>query len=350
MARQPTQRQIFAALEKRFGAEIAAAFRDVIGGNAGLIAGADTKAIIAALNLGDIEGALRAFNLDEATMRPLERSIALAFETQGGAIVANINAAARRAGSRVVLRFNLRNLRAERWLANLSSRMVTEVIADQRLAIREALRVGMQAGRGPTNTALDIVGRINRATGRRAGGTIGLTSGQSNYVMTARAELASGDPARLRNYLTRSLRDKRFDGAVRRAIANGTPLDADSITRMTGRYSDRLLKYRGDVIARTESLQALNAGQNESFRQAIDSGMTTADATTKEWDSAGDGRVRDSHASMDGQTVGMEEAFSTPSGARLLYPHDRSLGAPAGEIIQCRCRVAYRISFERGLT
>lgn len=346
MARRPTQRQIFEALEARFGREIATAFTESVDD---LRSGVSLADVIEALEAGDIERALRAFNLDPAALRPLERAIATAYETAGGQIAANISAAAGRAGLNTVLRFNLRNPRAERWLAEMSSRNVTAILEDQRSAIREALRAGMEAGRGPRNTALDIVGRVSKQTGRRVGGTIGLTGQQSGYVASARAELASGDPAQMRNYLTRSLRDKRFDATVRRAIENGVPVDADTITRATGRYSDRLLKLRGDTIARTESLQALNAGQNQAFRQAIDDGMVEADAVTKEWDSAGDGRVRDSHASMDGQTVNMDEAFTSPSGARLMHPLDSSLGAPASEIIACRCRVKHRIDHFRGL-
>lgn len=346
MARRPTQRQIFEALEARFGPEIATAFTQSVDD---LRAGVSLADVIAALEVGDFDRALRAFNLDPAAMRPLERSIALAYETAGGQVAASISAAANRAGLRTVMRFNLRNPRAERWLAEMSSRNVTAILEDQRVGIREALRAGMEAGRGPRNTALDIVGRINRQTGRRVGGTIGLTSQQSGYAATARAELASGDPAQMRNYLTRSLRDKRFDAAVRRAIDNGVPVDADTITRATGRYSDRLLKLRGDTIARTEGIASLNAGQNQAFRQSIDDGLVEADAITKEWDSAGDGRVRDTHADMDGDTVTMDEAFTSPSGARLMHPLDGSLGAPASEIISCRCRVKHRIAHFRGL-
>jgi hypothetical protein len=346
VARRPTQRQIFEALEARFGPEVAAAFTQSVDD---LRAGVSLADVIAALEVGDIEAALSAFNLNDAAMRPLQRSVALAYETAGGQYAALITAAARQAGLRTVMRFNLTNPRAERWLREMSSRNVTNIITDQREAIREALRAGMAAGRGPRNTALDIVGRVNQQTGRRVGGTIGLTSQQSGYVATARAELASGDPDLMRNYLTRSLRDKRFDPAVRRAIANGTKLDADTITRAAGRYSDRLLKLRGDTIARTESLAALNAGQSQAFRQSVDDGLVDPDALEKEWDSAGDGRVRDTHADMDGQTVGIGQAFVSPSGARMMHPLDSSLGAPASEIIACRCRSKYRIDHFRGL-
>lgn len=367
MARRPTQRQIFEALEARFGQEIATAFTESVDD---LRAGVSLADVIEALEAGDIERAVRAFNLDPSALRPLERAIATAYETAGGQIAANISAAAGRAGLNTVLRFNLRNPRAERWLAEMSSRNVTAILEDQRSAIREVLRAGMEAGRGPRNTALDIVGRVNRQTGRRVGGTIGIDSQRAGYVNDMRRALTSaegrplgsigldrsGNPIR-KFWIkqdgtlgsTYTLRDKRFDGRILRALRDGTPLDADTITRVTGRYSDTLLRQRGETIARTESLQGLNAGQNQAFRQAIDDGMVEADAVTKEWDSAGDGRVRDSHASMDGQTVNMDEAFTSPSGARLMHPLDSSLGAPAEEIISCRCVMRVRVDHFRGL-
>lgn len=42
---------------------------------------------------------------------------------------------------------------------------------------------------------------------------------------------------------------------------------------------------------------------------------------------------------MDGVTVPLEQPFITPAGSRLMYPGDRSLGALAGEVVNCRCTV-----------
>lgn len=221
--------------------------------------------------------------------------------------------------------------------------MIVEIVEDQRQGIRQALEAGLQAGANPRQTALGIVGRINRATGKREGGLIGLTSQQMGYVANAKAELA--DPDQMAGYLQRGLRDKRYDRLVAKAIRDGKPLAKVDIDRIAARYADRLLKWRGDMIARTESIGALHAGQYEAMRQLIDSGKVRADQVTKTWSATMDGRTRDSHQAMNGQTVSFDRPFVTPSGYLMRYPHDAEFGAPADEIIGCRCFMNIKIKY-----
>ena len=244
-----------------------------------------------------------------------------------------------------MVRFDGRNPRAEEWLRQTSSRLVTEIIEDQRQALRGVLRDGMQEGRNPRTVALEIVGRVNRATGKREGGLLGLTSGQMEWVQNARADLSSGDPARLRNYLGRKARDARFDRTVRKGIDAGKIAAAD-VTRIVEAYERKLLKYRGDTIGRTEALRSINASKHEGLLQVVENGKVRADQITRVWDSSGaDGRTRDTHLAMEGQKVALNEPFVTPTGFRLMYPGDTSLGAPASETIQCRCVTQVRIDF-----
>lgn len=237
-------------------------------------------------------------------------------------------------------RFDIRAPGAERWVAERSARLVTEIIADQRQAIRQTLAAAMQAGRGPRQSALDLVGRV-AAGGRRTGGTIGLTSQQAAFVTNARAELQALSPA----YFRRTLRDKRFDSTIRKAIESGKPLTQGQIDRIVGRYSDSMLRYRGEVVARTEALTALHAARHESYAQAIEAGGLSPENVTVTWGATGDARTRDSHAEMHGQVVTFGQPFEAPSGARMRYPGDTELGAGPEETIQCRCRATYRISY-----
>lgn len=211
---------------------------------------------------------------------------------------------------------------------------------------RGAIRKGIEDGRNPRSVALDLVGRINPATKAREGGFIGLTRAQQGYAENARDELRQLDRA----YLDRGLRDKRFDRSVLAAIKAGKPLSETEITRIVGRYSDRLLEFRGDAIARTESLNALRAGRHEGHLQVLDSGKVQNDQIERVWDTTIDGRQRDDHAAMNGQTVmGLFEPFTAPDGSRLMFPGDTSLGAGADQVINCRCFASIRIDFLKGL-
>jgi hypothetical protein len=50
-----------------------------------------------------------------------------------------------------------------------------------------------------------------------------------------------------------------------------------------------------------------------------------------------------------GKGLPLEEPFESPTGAKLLFPGDSSLGAGAAEIVHCRCRVSYNVNFrDRG--
>jgi hypothetical protein len=249
-----------------------------------------------------------------------------------------------------VVRFDSRNVRAEEWLRSHSSQLVTRVIEEQRTSIAQALDAGLRAGQNPNRTALDVVGRMNRVTGRREGGLLGLTGPQSEFVASARSELTTGDPASLRNYLTRSRRDKRFDRAVMKAINGGKALDAATIDQIVGLYSDRLLQLRGEMLARTETLTSIHAAKHEGFRQGLEKTNYPPEAVTRVWRAAGDSKVRHTHAAMSGQIVtGLVTPFVSPSGAMLRYPGDTGLGAGADEVIGCRCDDDYRIDFSWGV-
>lgn len=214
--------------------------------------------------------------------------------------------------------------------------------------MRETLQAGLEAGRNPRGTALEVIGRIDRASKRRTGGIVGLTRGQAGYVAAARAELA--DPDLMANYLTRARRDRRFDGIVRRAMRDGRPVAQADIDRIAARYSDRLLAYRGDVIARTETLTSLSAAREEAMRQLIDTGAIRADQVTKVWRATGDGRTRDTHQAMNGQKARIDGLFTTPTGFRMAHPGDTSHGAPGSETIQCRCYMEFKVDYFAGVT
>jgi hypothetical protein len=155
---------------------------------------------------------------------------------------------------------------------------VTRIVDDQRLGIQQVLAYGLARGDNQRVTALDIVGRVSRVTGRREGGVIGLTAAQEQFVARAKQELASGEPEQLKHYLTRERRDKRFDALAQRAIRARKPVAAEDLARVVGRYSERLLALRGEMLARTETMAALGTSRDHAMRQAIASLKVAADA------------------------------------------------------------------------
>jgi len=344
MKRRRTLNQRLDDAIERFTPTIAEAFRSAIQGVKDTVLITD---LVGALEAGDPIRALRVLGFNDAAMRPLTAAIEQAFENGGITAASAFPRLTDGLGTRAVFRFDVRNSRAEAWLRDRSSRLVSRINEQTLENIRNTLNDGMRLGTNPRETALNIVGRLDPATGQRAGGIIGLTPMQERWISSARAELA--DPETASNWFTRKRRDKRFDSIVRKSIEDNVPLDTVTINKLTTRYSDSMLKLRGDTIARTESIAALNQSAQESLQQAVDNGSIDKSAVKRIWDSAGDdGRTRESHLIMDGQAVGLNEPFTAPDGSRMMYPGDTSLGASAEETINCRCRVRLSVDWLAG--
>jgi len=343
MAKLTAQEQLFQELLDRYGPKVARAFMDAIDD---LRSGADFQRLTAAIEAGDLAGAIEALQLEPAAFNDLLEAIRETYLAGGQGAAQTMRAPA----AVGVIRFDGRNPAAERWLREESSDLVTRIITDQRTAVREVLEANMARGANPKAAARMIVGAVNRATGKREGGIIGLTAQQAGYVDTARQELASGDPAQLEHYLARTRRDKRFDRSIANAIRDEEPVPADIARKAVARYEARLLELRGQTIARSETLRSLQAAKHQAYLQAVESGKISASAVRRVWRDVGDLRVRHTHRLLDGDTVGLNEPFRSPSGALMMFPGDTSLGAPASETVACRCDVNYRIDFLANLT
>lgn len=114
--------------------------------------------------------------------------------------------------------------------------------------------------------------------------------------------------------------------ALSEGIAAGESL-GDLTARVDAIFGDRLA--RSARVARTETAAAFNFGTVEGYRQ---SGVVEQ----KEWLTAGDEHVRDTHQQLDGTAVPLDDVFVSSSGARLSFPGDPDCN-DAGEVINCRC-------------
>lgn len=104
----------------------------------------------------------------------------------------------------------------------------------------------------------------------------------------------------------------------------------DIAKRIANLFTDPVeMMGRAKTIARTETLTAVSIGQNAAVQNA----KTVIPGLKKAWLSAGDDRVRDSHAFLDdGKAIDVDAKFANG----LSYPRDPSASNPA-EVINCRC-------------
>ena len=303
---------------------------------------AKIKALVDAVQTGNVDQIMSAIGIRESLYSGLTETVRNAY-VQGGtaAIIADLP-------KRLAMEFNINNPRAETWLRNRSSQLITgDLIPQQRAAIQVMLQEGMIKGKNPRSVALDIVGRISE-TGRRSGGVIGLTEQQAMYVSNMADDLYSWNAASERlnpvnpRYFNRKLRDRRFDKIVRESMESGTPLPKATREKIVARYSDRMLKHRGDTIGRTEALRALNESSDEALRQIVDEGLAPKESAVRIWRHSYSKDEREGHLMMDGQEAKLDEYFTNPlTGAMLRYPGD----GPASEAVNCRCWIEHSIDF-----
>lgn len=330
MARRPSQQRLFRELAAKYGPEVAQAFMAAV---KDLTREVEFQKLLLALERRDLDAAMEALHIDRAAFQPLEAKLVEAFTAGGQGAVASMPAAVS-----IGFRFDPGNQRAAEIIRSSAGRLITGLVENEINEARTFLADGMARGAGPRAVALDLVGRLNRATGQRTGGIIGLSNPQRAYVITARSELMSDNPALLRNYLTRGRRDRRYDRFVTAAIRDGKRVDPAVAREMTRAYSSRLLKLRGEIISRTESLPVIRAAKHEAYQQLVDEGQVSAADIRRTWHTSIDGRQRDTHHEMNAQVVeGLDGTYTSPSGAQFRYPGDASLGAPAAELIACRC-------------
>ena len=322
-----TRKQIDALL-KALEAMISGGYKGSI---AGIMSNAQLAQAIKAIEIGDIDKLMQAVGIRPGSFGDFTESVRGAYLESGAFFI----------GADVPKRFgaifDISNPRAEAWLKQRSSQMITRITQSQREAIQLILRDGMKLGRNPRSVGLDIIGRMGKG-GIRTGGVIGLNGPQTNAIIRARNELYNLDS----NYFTRARRDRRFDSVVRKAIDSGKPLPSATVDRLTSRYSDRLKELRGATIGRTEALASLNAAADESLQQIIQEGLAPPDAVKRIWRHSYGKDERPGHLAMSGQERGPDEPFANPNtGALLQRPGD----GPASEVINCRCYVEHKIDF-----
>jgi HK97 family phage portal protein len=174
-----------------------------------------------------------------------------------------------------------------------------------------------------TDTLREWLTQVFEAGGERTSSALGLSfdtfSDSVLAKMQSRLEYLAGK-------VTRTTAEAIAKALLEPGVAAGEDVP-DLAARLTAVF-DELFSSRAELIARTETVSGFNAASRDA---AQGSGIVTA----KRWLTAGDGRVRDSHAAIDGEQVALDEPYSIG----VMFPGDPD-GDPE-ETVGCRCVEEY---------
>ncbi len=223
-----------------------------------------------------------------------------------------------------VVGFKVGEMATANILISARFRIEDEYREQQRRATRFAMSEGLARGLSPQQAAQEYIN------------SVGLTANQIEAVNNYRRLLEKQSAGAMR----RTLRDRRFDRTVQRAVDDKEPLTKKQIERMVSRYRAKYLRYRARTISRTEALTSINQANNEAYRQAVEGGFLTPDQIRREWVTRLDAAVRDSHMPLHGEVRNFGEAFETILGP-LRFPGDPQ--GSAANVINCRCSLSITI-------
>lgn len=118
----------------------------------------------------------------------------------------------------------------------------------------------------------------------------------------------------MRSYI--GLNDRQMRALQRYADELGglSPDTADRIRKK----SEKMIRYRATMIARTETIAAANAGQRTAWRQAAQDGVIDSHATSRVWITTEGERTCEVCLGYDGKKVAFNEEF--PSSDPPIHP------------------------------
>ena len=205
--------------------------------------------------------------------------------------------------------------------------LVAEITTTTRDAIVNNLQAGIIAGNNPRKIARDLKE------------IIGLSSIQDQAVRNFRTGLIQGDISSVKKLI----REGKVDSSLLDLLLESKKIPKKKVDAMVKDFRNRMISSRARTIARTEAMRAVSMGEYCGLIQAKAEGSLTVDVL-RFWVSAKDERTRYSHREIpkiNSQGVPIEGSFKTPRGYLLRFPRDPA--APASEVVNCRCRIIYKI-------
>lgn len=301
-------------IRKAFKAALAVTKKDInLKALEAALTGGDIEAAISLVNVDNLENILKGAGLD-VDVKSFKEEIIVAFSS--GATV-GISQLPKRVA--IEMSFDIFNPRAVQWAETRTGTLIRQITNKTKAGVRELITTSVSEGVSPRKTARSIRELV------------GLTEKQARAVANFREQLEAQS-----NLGMRAAFNRRLSGAekaiVRRHLKEGN-LDQAGINKLVARYNQSLINKRALDIARTESINAVQAGQLEAWRQAQDQGLLPVDVK-RIWIVTPDDRLREDHAAIPGMNpegVGLSEEFQTPFGP-VIGPHDSDV-----HLINCRC-------------
>ncbi|KKN61698.1 hypothetical protein LCGC14_0519140 [marine sediment metagenome] len=261
------------------------------------------RAVSLATPWDDVEERLASGNLEierlipwdsvgvDALMNPLTNLFQMTFARTGQLAARQLQPLIGKRATRLIFKqvgavFEVGHPRASRWAGGNAAELVVEVTEQTKLGIRAAVVDGFEIGIPPRVLARDLKQ------------IVGLNSRLARAVVKRRGDL----------------------------IAAG--LSAERVTRLVDRYAARLLRYRTQNIARTETIRASVEGQLEAWQQNRDARIISRQLV-KEWIVTPDDRLCPICAPLANVQADVDGLFDTAVGRRR--------GPPAHP--SCRCAI-----------
>ena len=129
---------------------------------------------------------------------------------------------------------------------------------------------------------------------------------------------------------------------------SGQELTNEKVADITWKKNSARVAGRANTISETETQNmAEQTKQTEADELAIAGAVVAGIAIVqsilkKRWNSVLNERTRFPHAVADGQVINITQPFMV-NGQLLMYPGDTSLGASAGNTVNCKCWITYEV-------
>lgn len=332
----------FEELAAKFEPDLQAAILEALAKQRGDV---DLDALAQAMESGDANAVTGLLNLDEYSLAAGPVGKELAAATLAGAALSASGIAV--PITEVRFTFNELNPAIVNFMQRYQLGLIRQINENTKAGVKQVLNDALIRGVNPKQAAVDVK-QIIGLTDKQAQAVINFrrqleaihANGAAGWGLGEKIDRVNGTqvfkPDENGNpkdgILNRRLRDFRFDGQLKRAIADGKPLTPEQIDKMVDAYSRKYLKYRAQTIARTESMRAVNAGARQAWQQAISEGKVDKALVRRQWILSEDERLCQWCAAVPKMNpkrgVKFDEPYQTPLGNVMHGPLHPS----------CRCR------------